>query len=171
MIESSVRWQRLPVFALTLLVAACATPTSREPARVPVEEQSGPASIPPLARAPVPEAAPPKPANPAVESLLAQALVASKKGDQAGALSLLERAQRIEPRNALVWNRMALARLQQGEFAQAESLALKSNLYAAGNSELQVRNWRVIAEARRNQGDAKGARDAERRAQTAAGGG
>lgn len=121
---------------------------------------------PPLARAQIPESAPARPTSPAVEALLAQALVASRNGDQAGAVSLLERAQRIEPRNALVWNRLALARLQEGQYAQAESLALKSNLYASGNSELQLRNWRVIAEARRKQGDAGGAQQADRQAQS-----
>lgn len=163
----SVRAMRWLLPSLMILLAACAGPPSRESAPAPVEEQSTTPAVPPMARAPVPEAAPPRPANPAVESLLAQALDASRRGDQAGAISLLERAQRIEPRNALVWNRMALVRLQEGQYVQAESLALKSNLYASGNPELRVRNWRLIAEARRGRGDTQGARDAERHAKAA----
>ena len=160
-----LRWAAL---LLAALVSACATTTGGDSTPVPVEERrplSEPVP-PPLARAQIPETAPARPPSPAVEALLAQALSASRNGDPAGAVSLLERAQRIEPRNALVWNRLALARLQQAQYAQAESLAQKSNLYAGGDAELRVRNWRLIAEARRKQGDTAGARDAERKAQT-----
>lgn len=149
------------VLLLALGLAACAS-TGGDIA--PVEERAPQVEIPPQARAEIPQPAPQRPPSPAVESLLAQALTASKKGDHANAVSLLERAQRIEPRNALVWNRLALERLQEGRYGQAESMALKSNLYAAGMPDLRLRNWRVIAEARRQQGNTSGAREAEQQA-------
>ncbi len=158
------------VVSLAIGIGACAS-TGGETVRV--EERSSPppvVEIPPQARVEVPEPAPQRAPSPAVESLLAQALAASKNGDHGNAVSLLERAQRIEPRNPLVWNRLALERLQEGRYAQAESLALKSNLYAAGAPDLRLRNWRVIAEARRKQGNSSGARDAERQASAIAGG-
>lgn len=160
----------LPRGAVALLAAtlgACATtggdivPVEERGARAPAERSE----VPPVARAEIPPPAAPRPSNAAVEALLAQALEASRNGDHASAVSLLERAQRIEPRNPLVWNRLALVRLQQGQYAQAESLALKSNLYAGGSPDLRLRNWRLIAEARRQQGDSGGMREAERQVQ------
>lgn len=164
-----LKWPaRAWVLLLAVLLSACAS-TGGDIA--PVEERGSAASTPPpMARAPMPETAPKRAPNPAVQALLAQALEASRNGDSAAAVSLLERAQRIEPRNPLVWNRLALVRLQQAQYAQAESLALKSNLYAGSEPQLRLRNWRLIAEARRKQGDQAGAREAERQAQTLDGG-
>lgn len=166
-IDGAVR----PALALLLAlgVAACAS-TGGETTRVETRTPPPVVELPPQARAEIPQPAPQRPPSPAVESLLAQALTASKNGDHANAVSLLERAQRIEPRNPLVWNRMALERLQEGRYGQAESLALKSNLYAAGAPDLRLRNWRIIAEARTKQGDREGAREAERQASAIAAG-
>lgn len=159
---------RVAAGSLAVLLSACAS-TGGEIA--PVEERAGDRSAPPpVAQAPMPERAPTRAPSPAVQALLAQALEASRSSNEAAAVSLLERAQRIEPRNALVWNRLALVRLQQAQFAQAESLALKSNLYTESQPELRLRNWRLIAEARRKQGDQAGAQAAERQAQALQGG-
>lgn len=102
--------------------------------------------------------------SPAVASLLGQAEAASRERDWSAAAVSLERGLRIEPRNPVLWNRLAEVRLQQGQYRQAEQLAAKSNSLAGGDRLLQARNWRLIARARRQQGDDQGAAEAGRRA-------
>jgi predicted Zn-dependent protease len=70
-------------------------------------------------------------------------------GRLTSAAASLERALRIEPRNPRLWNQLARVRLQQGDNAQAESLAARSNGYAGGDSALRADNQRIIDEARR----------------------
>ena len=100
----------------------------------------------------------------AAETLLdsADKYVKSNQLDKAGAA--LERALRIEPRNAGIWHDLAQIRLHQGEYQQAESLASKSNNLATGNRSLQARNWKLIAVARKSTGNSAGAEEAEAQA-------
>ena len=51
-------------------------------------------------------------------------------------------------------------RLKQGDYAQAESVAARSNSWAGGDNALRAENWRLIARAREARGDAAGARAA-----------
>ena len=85
--------------------------------------------------------------------------VKSNQLDKAGAA--LERALRIEPRNAGIWHDLAQIRLHQGQYQQAESLASKSINLAGGNRALQSRNWKLIGSARKATGNAAGAEEAE----------
>ena len=64
------------------------------------------------------------------------------------AAASLERALRIEPRNARLWHELAQVRLRQREFAQAESLAARSNSWAGSDAELRAMNDRLVEEAR-----------------------
>jgi Tfp pilus assembly protein PilF len=80
------------------------------------------------------------------------------------AAASLERALRIEPGNARIWHRLAAVRLDQQQWARAETLAGKSNQLAAGDTALRAANWRIIAAARAARGDAAGARAARERA-------
>jgi tetratricopeptide (TPR) repeat protein len=88
----------------------------------------------------------------AVTSLLAKADQQMVQGSWEHAAALLERALRIEPRNARLWQRLAEVRLSQGRYAQAESLARKSNALAADDATLQARNAQIIQQARLAQG-------------------
>ena len=88
-------------------------------------------------------------------------------GDTDAASATLERALRIDPRNARLWHRLAAIRLQQGRAAQAEQLALKSNALSAGDRDLRASNWALVARARWARDDAEGAREAERKAREA----
>lgn len=137
-----------------------------------------PAPVAPSAPAPRPDqpAPPPKPpadlppaeitrdGNQAVVALLESAdkYVKNNQLDKAGAA--LERALRIEPRNAGIWHDLAQIRLHQGRYQQAESLASKSNNLAGSNRTLQSRNWKLIGSARKAGGNAAGAEEAEARA-------
>jgi Tfp pilus assembly protein PilF len=99
-----------------------------------------------------------------VTALLDQAEQQANAGELESAAASLERAIRIDPRNAVLWYHLATVRLSQGESAQAEQLAVKSNSLAAGNAAQQARNWRLIAQARREQNNPGGAAAAENRA-------
>lgn len=104
-------------------------------------------------------AAPPqRTTNPIVVAGLqrdAQAL--NQAGESAKAAAILERAIRIQPRNPQLWHDLAQVRFTQERYQQAESLALRSNRYAARQPELQRANWRLIATSREKLGNTKGA--------------
>lgn len=99
--------------------------------------------------------------SPAVVALLDNADRQAGSGNLDSAAAALERALRIEPRNAGLWQRLADIRLRQNQADQAESLALKSNTLAVGDSATQAGNWRIIAKARRMRGDSEGAQQAD----------
>lgn len=154
------------LFLITLLLGACAT--LRPPSQLPpvVESSSTQKRTIPPGETPVPviEAAPENRANQsAVLALLDRADHYRRLDDPQAASATLERALRIDPRNALLWHRLAKLRLQQGRATQAEQLALKSNALSSGQRSLQASNWALVARARWAQDDAAGARRAERK--------
>jgi tetratricopeptide (TPR) repeat protein len=104
-------------------------------------------------------------ANPTVVSLLDQARQQSAAGDEGRAARTLEAALRIEPRNARLWNQLARVRLDQGQYAQAANLAAKANALAGADNRLKADNWDIIARARQQLGDSRGAREAAQQAQ------
>jgi predicted Zn-dependent protease len=77
-------------------------------------------------------------------------------GDFDRAAATLERAVRIEPTNAALWHDLGEVRYRQGEFSQAESMAVRSNSLAGSEYRLQARNWRLIERARAGRGDLAG---------------
>jgi predicted Zn-dependent protease len=123
-------------FALVLLLSACAAlrPT------MPVSE------------------------NPAVLTLVEQARAEAAEHKLQSAVASIERAQRLEPRNPWLWQELARLHLAQGDHAQAESLAARSNTWAGSDWTLRAANWRLIGEARAARGDVAGAQAAEARA-------
>ncbi len=108
--------------------------------------------------------------NSAVVALLDNADQQSKSGRLDAAAAALERALRLEPRNAEVWSRLAEIRLQQGQLDQAASLAAKSNNLAGNNVSVLRRNWKIIAQARSRKGDLKGASEAQTKVRELEGG-
>jgi predicted Zn-dependent protease len=131
------------LLVLAVLIAGCAT-APQPPAPAPE-----PAAVP--APAPAPEAAPapaPRSENIAVAGLMEGARADLAAGRLANAAASLERALRIEPRNPRLWQELARVRLKQGEYAQAESLAARSNGWAGGDEQLRAENLRLIEEAR-----------------------
>ena len=105
--------------------------------------------------APEPKPAPPPPPAPEArkESVAVASLMDSARSDVAGgrlsnAAATLERALRIEPTNPRLWQELARVRLQQGQFAQAESTAMRSNSYAGTDAALRAENQRIIERAR-----------------------
>lgn len=98
-----------------------------------------------------------------VLALLDNAREAAKAGQLHNAESQLERALRIEPRNAVLWHYMAKLRLHQNRIGEAAGLAAKSNSLAGKNHQLRADNWRIIAHARYQQGDLTGAQQAQQK--------
>ena len=97
-------------------------------------------------------------------ALLTTAQQQQGSGDLNGAVSSLERAQRIAPREPQVLYRLAQIRLNQGDPAQAEQLSRRALSYAAGRPALMASLWELIAQSREKQGDAAGAAQARQRA-------
>ena len=112
-----------PLFFVLLLVSACAGPQTTEEA---------PSAV----------------AGRAATSLLARADRHVQAGQWEQAAALLERALRIEPRNAWLWHQLATVRLRQGRYAQAVSLANKSSSLAPADAALRAKNRRLIEQAR-----------------------
>ena len=88
----------------------------------------------------------------AVVALLDNAGQQTRSGNLDGAAAALERALRLEPRNAEIWSRLAGIRLQQSQFDQAINLASKSNTLAGNNPTLMARNNRIVAQAKQQLG-------------------
>lgn len=157
-----------------LLLAACSvTPTrptapgSRsEPAPVVTDKPQAEEDVQVRAYEPTPRVQATPSHGRAVVALLQNAERQQAADDLTGAVGTVERALRIEPRNAHLWNRLANLRLQQGRYGMAADLAAKSNNLAGGDLALKRDNWRLIAKARRAAGDVAGARVAERKART-----
>ncbi len=122
--------------AIVVVLAGCATPSAPPPASLPGSN--------------------PK----AVHSLLEIARSDAAAGRFGNAAASMERAIRLDPRNARLWQELARLRLQQGEFVQAEHVALRSNALTRADWGLRVENWNIIAQARDARGDAQGARSA-----------
>jgi Tfp pilus assembly protein PilF len=125
---------KIAFLLLVILVAGCAT------APEPAPEPAPPAEAPPEA--------PQRRENIAIAGLMESARADSAAGRLANAAASLERALRIEPRNPRLWQELARVRLKQGEYAQAENLAARSNSWAGSDSALRSENQRLIEQAR-----------------------
>jgi cytochrome c-type biogenesis protein CcmH/NrfG len=102
--------------------------------------------------------------NSAVIGLVDVARADVDAGRLPNAVAALERALRIEPKNPRLWQELARVRLQEGNYAQAENLATRSNSWAGADNDLRAENWHLIAEARAARGDDPGAKQALERA-------
>src|SRR2546425_3648447 len=148
------------VIIVSAVLAGCATTPGPAPTPAP-EPDLPPVQIPEPAPVPAPAPAPPLRAeNVAIAGLMDTARADAAAGRLANAAATLERALRIEPRNPRLWQELARVRLKQGQYAQAESVAARSNSWAGSDNALRAENWRLIAEAREARGDAEGARQA-----------
>ncbi|MFI3187865.1 MAG: tetratricopeptide repeat protein [Methylococcaceae bacterium] len=122
---------------------------------------------PPPLPPPVPELTPFEPIeptvrlSPAVGALVSAANQNSQAGDLESAAASIERAIRIEPRNANLYYKLALVRLKQAKPRLAEDLAKKSALLAATDNTLKRNCWLLIAHTRELQQDFSGAKEAK----------
>tara|TARA_R110002110_G_scaffold323310_1_gene535615 strand:+ start:480 stop:1070 length:591 start_codon:yes stop_codon:yes gene_type:complete len=76
--------------------------------------------------------------SPVLLALMEQADSLEFRGDLQGALAQLERAQRIEPRDPLIYLQLARLRLHMNDRARAEQLTRKGLSLAGGDSDLRL---------------------------------
>jgi tetratricopeptide (TPR) repeat protein len=139
-------------------------PASRLSGPAPVESRD-PTEVAIYARPPIPGAAQPRPSR-AVQSLMLRSEQQASAGDYTNAAASLERALRIDSKDARLWNKLAHVRYQQARHQVAEELAAKSNALAhAADFDLRRDNWLLIAKARSAAGDRAGAGAARRQAE------
>jgi len=100
-----------------------------------------------------------------VVALLTDADNSYQQGNIDESAATIERALRIEPRNALLLHKLAVLKWAQEEPELAINLAKKSALLAEGNAGLKKKNWRLIADIYEQQGDLANANAARRKAQ------
>lgn len=91
--------------------------------------------------------------SPVVQRLLAAANTQAKEGNPDAAANSLERALRIEPRNALLWSKLANVRYLQQDWQQAIQLAAKSNTLSGNDQGLRRQNWNLMGNAYEALGD------------------
>lgn len=150
------------------VVATLPTPTA--PPTLP-DARTESVLVPPVVARPLPSQ-PARPvladgsSVPAVQGLLATAEQARRTGNLAAASGHLERAQRLAPQSPLVYQRLADLRLLQKRPVEAEQFARKGLSFASAPTA-QAMLWRLVAEARRQQGRAEAAQEALLRAQQA----
>jgi predicted Zn-dependent protease len=100
----------------------------------------------------------------AVLALMADAEKNTKAGNLESASVTLERALRINPRNAELTYKLAEVRLKQSQPRLAEDLAKKADFLAATDKALKKRCWLLIVQARQLQGNSAGAQEAQLKA-------
>jgi predicted Zn-dependent protease len=96
----------------------------------------------------------------AVATLTDQARTEASAGRLDNAAASMERAIRLEPKNARLWQELARLRLNQHDYVQAEHVAMKANTLTRGDYAIRAQNWDIIAQAREARGDTAGARSA-----------
>lgn len=99
-----------------------------------------------------------------VSALVLAAKQDTDSGNPEAAGAALERAIRIEPRNATLYYKLALARLNQSQPRLAEDLAKKAALLASDDRELKKHSWLLIAKARELLSNPEGAKAARKKA-------
>jgi predicted Zn-dependent protease len=103
----------------------------------------------------------------AAGTLLASARQSVQAGQFSRAEATLERALRVEPRNAGLWHEMAQVKFGQENYGQAVQFCLKSNSLAGRDSALVRKNWQLLARAYAKLGDMDKAEQARLKATAA----
>lgn len=170
------------ITAALTVAALCACTLTRPPPPFasPAPGPRAPAGAPPPPATPAPgpgtaaPAAPERPAAPppkqfrlgaATTALVGQAHAQAQGGDFGQAATTLERAQRIEPDNPLLWIELGRVRLGENNAAQADAMGRKALALATGDPAAQGAAWRLIADSLRARGRNGEAAEADQRAQ------
>lgn len=90
--------------------------------------------------------------GPAAAALVGEAREEAANGNAQLALSTVERALRIEPRNPRLWILLGQAHEGAGQYELAGSMGRKALQLAAGDPDLQSRAWRLIGDSLRARG-------------------
>lgn len=93
----------------------------------------------------------PAQSNSASTALIETASRQYESGQLDQAAATLERALHIQPNNPATLHYLGVLRLQQGQYQQAQTLALRSNMRIVGNEALRNRNLQLIQAAQQAQ--------------------
>ncbi|WP_030130681.1 tetratricopeptide repeat protein [Pseudomonas sp. QTF5] len=93
----------------------------------------------------------PAQSNSASTALIETASRQYENGQLDQAAATLERALHIQPNNPATLHYLGVLRLQQGQYQQAETLAVRSNMGVGRNVELRNRNFQLIQAAQQAQ--------------------
>lgn len=93
------------------------------------------------------EAVPAPQAGKAAGVLLASARQNVRDGQFNQAAMMLERALRLEPRNARLWHEMAQVKYRQMDYGQTVQFCIKSNSLAGKDYGLIQQNWLLMEKA------------------------
>ena len=93
----------------------------------------------------------PSQSNSASTTLIETASRQYENGQLDQAAATLERALHIQPNNPATLHYLGVLRLQQGQYQQAQTLALRSNMRITGNEALRNRNLQLIQAAQQAQ--------------------
>ena len=104
------------------------------------------------------------PLSPAIGALVIAANQNAEGGNLPTAATTIERAIRIEPRNATLYYKLALLRMKEAKPRLAEDLAKKAAQLAANDAALKKHSWLLIAKAREIQKNYDGAKEAKAKA-------
>lgn len=102
----------------------------------------------------------------ATRSLVNQATSQRQNKNFVQAAATLERALRIEPKNPLLWLEYGALRMDERNFAQAESMGRKALASATGDVRTQASAWRLIADSYKARNQNSEAQQAYARAST-----
>ncbi|MFK8328659.1 tetratricopeptide repeat protein [Pseudomonas sp. BJa5] len=89
--------------------------------------------------------------NKASTALIETASQQYADGQMEQAAATLERALQIQPNNPATLHYLGVLRLEQGQYEQAETLALRSNVGVGNNVMLRNRNFQLIEAAQKAQ--------------------
>ena len=157
-----MRDYRLSLVVMMLFLTACAEQATKPVVLVPIEERNAPATTrnkpASIHKETIKEAN--QQQEPVIIALLKDADTFSGQGQSAKAAATIERALRIEPRNAVLWYRLSVVRFQQQQWQQTIAMARKSIALAGNNSSLKSDNWGLIAKAYDKLGDKQKASEA-----------
>lgn len=155
-VKQDVQWPGRPEPAPSPAPRPRPTPAPT-PAPVPAPE---PDSVPDSAPISSRESVPAPQEGKAAGALLASARQQVRAGDFSQAEIILERALRVEPRNARLWHEMAQVKYAQQDYGQAVQFCIKSNSLAGKDYNLIQQNWLLMEKAYINLGEPEKARQA-----------
>ncbi|NKC01160.1 MAG: tetratricopeptide repeat protein [Pseudomonadales bacterium] len=145
------------LFCISLVLGACSSnpippPITDANDRAPIERTSPGEQTPAQANT-----------SAATAQLLAQANDSLQADDQASAITYLERAIRIAPRDPELWIQLAHVHLKDGNLGVAEQHARKAIALSAADEVLEHQAWLTFADVRDAQGNTAEAKSIRRR--------
>ncbi len=161
----------IPQFGLLICCAAIISACATAPAPPPIEDGSTSAPIVRESAEPKDtqeQQSAPRPAA-ATTALLAAADEARATGDFNNAITYLERAVRIDPRNADLWVALSEAHLANSDLSAANQHARKAIALAGENPIQQQRAWLQLANIREAEGNLSEAQAIRRRYRSVSG--